>query len=87
MASILRDLKRVIKRVLRRVLLPEELIIEEVDMVACHTGIYAGLMGKTHAPCTWDAYHSESFWDQILSSFGPDIPKQSLYLKLFFIRV
>lgn len=60
LANLRRDLKRVIRQVIDWLVLPDELAMEEVDMVACHTGIYAGLMGRTKAPNTWEAYQSLS---------------------------
>lgn len=47
-------------------------------MVACHTGIYAGLMGRTKAPNTWEAYQSGAFWSFILGRWGDLCPKSLL---------
>lgn len=52
-------------------------------MVACHTGIYAGLVGKDKAPHTWEAYHSNAFWNYIFSKWGDDIPKPLLKTLLY----
>lgn len=82
-ANSKRECKRVIKEVFNTVLLPQGLVLEEMDMVACHTGIYAGLMGEAKAPYTWEAYRSGSFWSHILSRWGEDIPKNLLKTLLY----
>ncbi|KAI5072267.1 hypothetical protein GOP47_0012373 [Adiantum capillus-veneris] len=51
LANLRHDLKRVIRRVINQIVLPGELTLDEI-MVACHTGIYASLMGQTKAPNT-----------------------------------
>jgi len=47
-------------------------------MVACHTGIYAGLMGRNMAPNTREAYYSDSFWDFLIPKWGNSVPKSVL---------
>lgn len=74
-ANLRVDCKRAVKRVINRTLLLQgkgrALIgMEELDMVACHTGIYAGLMGEKGAPTWGDAYHSGSSWSHVLSRGG-----------------
>ena len=83
LANLRRDLKRVICQVLNRLILPDELVLEEIDMVACHTGIYAGLMGPTKAPNTWEAYQSGSFWAFIMERWGNGCPKPLLKRVLY----
>lgn len=67
-------------RVTDQLILPKGLVLEELDMVACHTGIYAGLMGAAKAPHTWEAYGSGSFWAFIYKKWGDtfDCPKSLL---------
>ena len=80
LANLRRDLKRVIRQVIDLLILPEGLVLEEVDMVACHTGIYAGLMGPARAPNTRQAYGSGAFWTFIFDKWGGmfDCPKSLL---------
>lgn len=52
-------------------------------MVACHTGIYAGLMGCTKAPNTWEAYQSGSFWAFVMDKWGDGCPKPLLKRVLY----
>lgn len=65
-ACLRRDCKRVIKTLVEEYLLPEDLVPEELDMVACHTGIYVGLTGAVNAPHTWEAYGTGNFWHHIM---------------------
>lgn len=83
LANLRRDLKGVIHQVINRLVLPDELILEEIDMVACHTGIYAGLMGCTKAPNTWEAYQSGSFWAFVMDKWGDGCPKPLLKRVLY----
>nr|YP_005352949.1 hypothetical protein MACHC_p030 [Mankyua chejuensis]ADZ47981.1 hypothetical protein [Mankyua chejuensis]AJJ48611.1 ORF295 [Mankyua chejuensis] len=82
-SNIKRECKRVIKETYQRVVLPRDLCIEEIDMVACYTGIFAGLMGEKRVPNTWQAYHSGSFWDFIMEKRGREIPKAVLKTLLY----
>lgn len=61
-------------------LLPESIVLDEIDMVACHTGIYAG---QTKAPNTWKAYQSGSFWAFIMERWGNGCPKPLLKRVLY----
>lgn len=57
--------------------------MDELDMVACHTGIYAGLTGRLLAPNTWEAYNTAHFWPHIMQKWGDDIPKKLLKTILY----
>ena len=61
-ACLRRDCKRVIKGLIGKFLLPKSIVLDELDMVACHTGIYVGLTGSIDAPHTQEAYGSGKFW-------------------------
>lgn len=82
-ANLKRECKGAIKKVFDRILAPAVLVLEELDMVACHTGLYVGLMGSKKAPNTWYAYHSRNFWDFIFSKRGGSVPKQVLQKLLY----
>ena len=82
-ACLRRDCKRVIKALTGKRLLPESIVLDEIDMVACHTGIYVGLTGSVAAPHTWEAYKTGGFWPYILTRWGEDIPKRLLKTILY----
>lgn len=46
--------------------------------MACHTGIFTGLMGPNRAPNTWDAYRSGNFWGFVMNKWDHGIPKPLL---------
>ena len=71
-ACLRRDCKRVIKTLVEKYILPDDLVLDELDMVACHTGIYVGLTGAVNAPHTWEAYSTVNFWSHIMSKWGSD---------------
>ena len=82
-ACLRRDCKGVIKRLVGKYTLPAGFIMDELDMVACHTGIYAGLTGRLLAPNTWEAYNTAHFWPHIMQKWGDDIPKKLLKTILY----
>ena len=82
-ACLRRDCKRVIKELASKRLLPKAIALDEVDMVACHTGIYVGLTGSVAAPQTWEAYQTGAFWPHILARWKEDIPKKLLKTILY----
>lgn len=82
-ACLRRDCKRVIKDLAGKHLLPDSVVMDEIDMVACHTGIYVGLTGCVAAPHTWEAYQTGKFWPHILNRWGEDIPKKLLKTILY----
>ena len=82
-ACLRRDCKRVIKGLASKHLLPDSVVLDEIDMVACHTGIYVGLTGSVAAPHTWEAYQTGEFWPHILTRWGEDVPKKLLKVILY----
>jgi hypothetical protein len=67
--------------------LPEGYRLVNVDLTACHTGIFVGLAGARMAPFTTEAYISQRFWERILdeaSKSGLDVKKA--YLKRIFYK-
>ncbi|KAI5078496.1 hypothetical protein GOP47_0006167 [Adiantum capillus-veneris] len=78
LANLRHDIKMVIWRIINQLVLPNELTLEEIDMMSCHIRIYAGLKGQTKARNTWEAYQSGSFWSFFMEKGGDECPKPLL---------